>query len=46
MLAMIRLPTARRAAMGAAGRARIEREFGEGNAVQPYLDALKEISRR
>ena len=46
MLAMIRLPAARRAAMGAAGRARIEREFCEGNAVQPYLDALKEISRR
>ena len=43
MLAMIGLPAARRVGMGAAGRARVEREFAEAGAIQPYLDVLEEI---
>jgi len=46
MLAMIGLPAARRAAMGAAGRARVERDYDEAGAIQPYLDTLEAISRR
>lgn len=41
MLAMIRLSPAQRGAMGAAGRARVEREFDEKIVISAYLRELK-----
>ncbi|HEV2866168.1 MAG TPA: glycosyltransferase family 4 protein, partial [Allosphingosinicella sp.] len=46
MLRMIRLEPAQRAAMGAAARSRVEREFGEERVVEPYLQLLDEIFAR
>ncbi len=43
MLNMIRLTAAERAAMGAAGRARVERDYGEQWAIAPYLQLLDEL---
>lgn len=46
MLVMIRLPQAQRAAMGAAGRAKVEREFDEKIVIGAYLRELKRIVTR
>lgn len=47
MLRMIGLSEAERAAMGAAGRARVERDFAEGTVIDAYLDAIADaVSRR
>jgi glycosyltransferase involved in cell wall biosynthesis len=43
MLAMMRLGEAERAAMGAAGRARVERDYDEGRVVAAYLEALETL---
>jgi len=40
MLDLMRLDDAARAAMGAAGRARVEREYGEDRVIAAYLGAL------
>ena len=42
MLAMIRLGDDARAGMGAAGRSRIERDYGEDRVIAAYLRALDE----
>lgn len=44
MLKMIRLSDAERAAMGAAGRARAERDYGEQRVIHAYLRALDELA--
>lgn len=47
MLRMIRLTAAERAAMGAAGRARVERDFSERAVIDAYLEAIERaVSRR
>lgn len=46
MMAMIRLTPAQRAAMGAAGRAKVEREFDERFVIEKYLHELKRIRER
>jgi glycosyltransferase involved in cell wall biosynthesis len=46
MLTMMRLSPEAQSAMGAAARLRVEREFDERDAVQPYLDALDGILAR
>lgn len=43
MLEMIRLSGEARAAMGAAGRARVERDYGEHRAIEPYLELLDQL---
>ncbi|MEX6505330.1 glycosyltransferase family 4 protein [Jiella sp. M17.18] len=43
MLAMIRLPPANRRSMGAAGRAKMEREFDEGIVIRRYLEVVDDI---
>ena len=43
MLEMIRLSGPERAAMGAAGRARVERDYGERAVIAPYLRVLDEL---
>lgn len=47
MMAMVRLAPAQRAAMGAAGRAKVEREFDERIVIEKYLhelECIREIS--
>ena len=44
MLAMIRTSEESRSAMGAAGRARVERDYGEEQVVAAYLRALDEAT--
>jgi glycosyltransferase involved in cell wall biosynthesis len=46
MLAMLRLEPAVRAAMGAAGRRRIEQEYGEERVIEAYRQALEDAIRR
>ena len=43
MLEMIRLPAEERAAMGAAARAKVERNYGEERVVGAYLQVLDEV---
>lgn len=43
MLTMVRLSPTKRAAMGAAGRAKVEREFDEKIVIKSYLKALAAI---
>lgn len=43
---MLNLPPEQRAAMGKAGRAKMEREFDERIVIDRYLDVIKEISNK
>jgi glycosyltransferase involved in cell wall biosynthesis len=45
MLRMVRLGDAERAAMGAAGRAKMERDFDEKLVVARYLQAVEDAVR-
>lgn len=46
MMAMIRLTPAQRWAMGAAGRAKVEREFDEQIVIKKYLHELERVRER
>jgi glycosyltransferase involved in cell wall biosynthesis len=46
MLGMIALPAAKRAAMGWAGRRKVEQEFDEALVINKYLDVIADIAMR